>query len=410
MGQSAVARQTTPSLTMKFLVVLALSGLAMAEPEAEADPALLYGQYGYGGFGYPYAYGYGLRKAYAAWNPYRALHYRRHYYGKREAEAEPKPEADPQVPPLQHPVPIQGGWISVQALQDITPDHPIYSVQNLQTPQVQDYSSPYSQYYKREAEPKPEADPQMLLNGFQQAFPVNQQTIVHQANPIQTIQKTYVQQATPIQTVQTNTFHQQQPLTQTVHTKTFHQQPIHTQTVQQTFQQQPVISYSVDQAFPVAQQTFHQQPMTTVLRDAIVQEATPVQAVFNPVQNLQTPLVQAFPASQNTFTNTHIIAKREAEAEAEADPALLIHTNNGLLTPNTPLVYSNAAIPAAIPGIPKVYTTAFTQPSTLVQSVQSPLLQAVQSPLLKTVIPSVQAGVYQAGPNCVDHMGFAIPC
>merc|ERR1712134_71813 len=343
MGQSAVTRQTTPSLTMKFLVVLALSGLAMAEPEAEADPALLYGQYGYGGFGYPYAYGYGLRKAYAAWNPYRALHYRRHYYGKRGAEAEPKPEADPQ----------------------------------------------------------------MLLNGFQQAFPVNQQTIVHQANPIQTIQKTYVQQATPIQTVQTNTFHQQQPLTQTVQTKTFHQQPIHTQTVQQTFQHQPVISYSADQAFPVAQQTFHQQPMTTVLRDAIVQEATPVQAVFNPVQNLQTPLVQAFP-SQTPFTNTHIIAKREAEAEA--DPALLIHTNNGLLTTNTPLVYSNAAIPAAIPGVPKVYTTAFTQPSTLVQSVQSPLIQTVQSPLLKTVIPTVQGGVYQAGPNCVDHMGFAIPC
>merc|ERR1711988_1965658 len=256
MGQSAVTRPTTPSLTMKFLVVLALSGLAMAEPEAEADPALLYGQYGYGGLGYPTAYGYGLRRAYAAWNPYRALHYRRHYYGKREAEAEPKAEADPQ----------------------------------------------------------------MLLNGFQQAFPAAQQTIVHQANPIQTIQ--------------TKTFHQQQPITQTVQTKTFHQQPIHTQTVQQTFQQQPVISYSIDQAFPVAQQSFLQQRMTTVLRDAIVQEATPVQAVFNSAQNLQTPLVQAFP-SQNTFTNTHIIAKREAEAEA--DPALLIHTNNGL---NAPLVYS----------------------------------------------------------------------
>ena len=342
-SQSAVTRQTTPSLTMKFLVVLALSGLAMAEPEAEADPALLYGQYGYGGLGYPTAYGYGLRRAYAAWNPYRALHYRRHYYGKREAEAEPKAEADPQ----------------------------------------------------------------MLLNGFQQAFPVNQQTIVHQANPIQTIQKTFVQQAAPIQTVQTKTFHQQQPITQTVQTKTFHQQPIHTQTVQQTFQQQPVISYSVDQAFPVAQQTFHQQPMTTVLRDGIVQEATPVQAVFNSAQNLQTPLVQAFP-SQNTFTNTHIIAKREAEAEA--DPALLIHTNNGL---NAPLVYSNAAIPAAIPQVPQVYTTAFAQPSTLVQSVQavqSPLIQAVQSPLIQTVMPSVQAGVYQAGLNCVDQMGFAIHC
>merc|ERR1712062_264178 len=104
-----------------------------------------------------------------------------------------------------------------------------------------------------------------------------------------------------------------------------------------------------------------------------------------------------------------IIAKREAEAEA--DPALLIHTNNGL---NAPLVYINAAIPQ----VPQVYTTAFAQPSTLVQSVQSPLIQtvqspliqAVQSPLLQTVMPSVQAGVYQAGPNCVDQMGFAIHC
>merc|ERR1712156_362759 len=74
----------TPGVAMKFLVVLALSGLALAEPEAEADPALLYAQYGYGG--------YVLHSAYAAYNPYRAIP-AFHYRGKREADA----EADPQL-------------------------------------------------------------------------------------------------------------------------------------------------------------------------------------------------------------------------------------------------------------------------------------------------------------------------
>merc|ERR1712073_191696 len=83
----------TPGEAMKFLVVLALSGLAQASPEAEADPALLYAQYGYGGCGlHPSVYRhprFGLHSAYAAYNPYRAFHYR----GKREADA----EADPQL-------------------------------------------------------------------------------------------------------------------------------------------------------------------------------------------------------------------------------------------------------------------------------------------------------------------------
>merc|ERR1712156_1080870 len=83
----------TPGVAMKFLVVLALSGLALASPEAEADPALLYAQYGYGGYGlYTSVYRhprFGLHSAYAAYNPYSAFHYR----GKREADA----EADPQL-------------------------------------------------------------------------------------------------------------------------------------------------------------------------------------------------------------------------------------------------------------------------------------------------------------------------
>merc|ERR1712079_504612 len=191
--------------------------------------------------------------------------------------AEPEAEADPA---LLRSVRIWRLWIPLRLW--IWPSQGLRCLEPLPFPSLQ---TPLLRKREAEAEPKAEADPQMLLNGFQQAFPAAQQTIVHQANPIQTIQKTFVQQAAPIQTVQTKTFHQQQPITQTVQTKTFHQQPI-----------------------------------TTVLRDGIVQEATPVQAFFNPVQNLQTPLVQAFP-SQNTFTNTHIIAKREAEAEA--DPALL---------------------------------------------------------------------------------------
>merc|ERR1712083_624102 len=75
---------------MKFIAAACLIAAAFAEPEAkaDADPALLYGAYGYAGLGYagytgyPYSYG-----AY----PYA---YGAHYIGKREAEAEPKADAD----------------------------------------------------------------------------------------------------------------------------------------------------------------------------------------------------------------------------------------------------------------------------------------------------------------------------
>merc|ERR1711915_423891 len=72
-------------VSMKFIVVLALAGLAMAEPEAKAD-SLLYGYPGYTGYGYP---GYGYSTIYGHGYPYHG------YYGKREAEAEA--EADPQL-------------------------------------------------------------------------------------------------------------------------------------------------------------------------------------------------------------------------------------------------------------------------------------------------------------------------
>merc|ERR1719384_720946 len=65
---------------MKFALVVCFAALVACEPEAkpeaEADPALLYGGYRAYGYGYPYAH--------------HAL-----YYGKRSADAEPEAEADP---------------------------------------------------------------------------------------------------------------------------------------------------------------------------------------------------------------------------------------------------------------------------------------------------------------------------
>merc|ERR1711915_86396 len=82
---------------MKFIAAACLVAAAFAEPEAnaDADAALLYGAYGYGGLGYAgyaglgYAGYAGYPYAYGAY-PYA---YGAHYIGKREAEAEPEADA-----------------------------------------------------------------------------------------------------------------------------------------------------------------------------------------------------------------------------------------------------------------------------------------------------------------------------
>merc|ERR1712055_681642 len=81
------------ALKMKLLVVLALVACVVAEPEAEAkaDP-YYYGGYGLGGYygGYGgYGLGLGYRSYGIGYGGYGGL------YGKREAEAEPKADADP---------------------------------------------------------------------------------------------------------------------------------------------------------------------------------------------------------------------------------------------------------------------------------------------------------------------------
>merc|ERR1711990_1431747 len=71
-------------ISMKFIVVLALAGLAMAEPEAKAGPYYPYTHFGSHGY-YPPSY---LPSALG--HPYHG-----YSYGKRDAEAEA--EADPQL-------------------------------------------------------------------------------------------------------------------------------------------------------------------------------------------------------------------------------------------------------------------------------------------------------------------------
>merc|ERR1719273_1193396 len=119
---------------------------AEAEPEAEADPALLYNTCGYGlpyttgvhaYSAYPYAYGH---RAYSAY-PYT---YGTYAYGKRSAEAEPEAEAEAD-PAL------------------------LYSTYGYGVPAYRTYSAspyPHSAYGKRsaEAEPKAEADPALLYS------------------------------------------------------------------------------------------------------------------------------------------------------------------------------------------------------------------------------------------------------
>merc|ERR1712066_807660 len=70
------------SLTMKFLVVLALAGLAMAEPEA--DPAVVYPNFGYG-YANPAVY---QAHGVYPYSTYLPTNY--NFYGKRDAEADPQ--------------------------------------------------------------------------------------------------------------------------------------------------------------------------------------------------------------------------------------------------------------------------------------------------------------------------------
>merc|ERR1712051_48085 len=135
---------------MKLFAVLALAAVAFAEPEAEADPALLYGTYGYG---VPYAGGaYGAYGAYSAYRPYS---YGGYYYGKRSAEAEPKAEADAYYPYGAYPYAYGAG----------------YGYRTYGAYGAYPYASAYYGKRSAEAEPKAEADPALLYNAYGYGLP-----------------------------------------------------------------------------------------------------------------------------------------------------------------------------------------------------------------------------------------------
>merc|ERR1711894_263718 len=126
---------------MKLFAVLALAAVAFAEPEAEADPALLYSAYGYG---LPYS------GVYGGYRTYRAYPYSYGYYGKRSADAEPEAdaEADPALLYRAYGYPYAGVYG--------------YRYGGYRTYGAYPYS--YGYYGKRsaDAEPEAEADPALL--------------------------------------------------------------------------------------------------------------------------------------------------------------------------------------------------------------------------------------------------------
>merc|ERR1712227_407091 len=115
---------------MKMFVVLALAALAYAEPEAkpeaEADAALLYGAYGYAG--YPYAARYGYPYGYRTYG----YPYTYGYYGKRSADAEPEAEADPALLyTTSHVVNPVTSYVAGSVAPLVYNTHPVTSVNNV---------------------------------------------------------------------------------------------------------------------------------------------------------------------------------------------------------------------------------------------------------------------------------------
>jgi len=130
---------------MKLALFACLAAAAIAEPE----PWTVYG--GYGGYAagyYPSTYGYGVSRSYGY--PYST--YSHGVYGKREAEAEPEAEADPQ-----YLTSYRAGYTAPVAYSNYGYGYPSayrYGLRN--------YGYSRFGYGKREAEAEPEADAQYL--------------------------------------------------------------------------------------------------------------------------------------------------------------------------------------------------------------------------------------------------------
>jgi hypothetical protein len=129
-------------------------GKREAEAEPEADPALLYSSIGHLGYSMPYTYSgykpYTWPYTYSSW-PYTTPY---HHLGKREAEAEPEPEADPAL--LYSSVGHLGYSYPYSTYSGYKPYTWPYTYSSWP------YTTPYHHLGKREAEAEPEADPALL--------------------------------------------------------------------------------------------------------------------------------------------------------------------------------------------------------------------------------------------------------
>merc|ERR1712062_588801 len=127
---------------MKLALFACLAAAAMADPE----PWTVYGRYGGYAAGYPSTYGYGVSRAYGY--PYNTYS----HYGKREAEAEPKADA-------QYLTNYRAGYTTPVAYSNYGYGFPStyrYGLRNFG----------YSRfgYRKREVDAEPEADAQYLTS------------------------------------------------------------------------------------------------------------------------------------------------------------------------------------------------------------------------------------------------------
>lgn len=151
---------------MKFLAVVLLAAVAVAEPKSEADPALFYSNFGYNYAPYaaatynyaPYRFGYSAYN-YGSYYPY-AAGYR---LFKREAEAES--EADPAIfynAYSAFPYYNRGFYNNyAYAAAPYAYNYAAYAPS---------YYSGYRYFAKRSADSDSEADPAIFYNGYN-AFP-----------------------------------------------------------------------------------------------------------------------------------------------------------------------------------------------------------------------------------------------